>query len=259
MIAGGDAADPGSAGANFFYTPQFAQQRKASDLTIGYAPVDFEEWADEPTRAGFRAALDVVKTLGYTIKEVEIPDFPYGALASTIIAAESASIFEDFIRSGKVDELADHRQVAGFKAALEMPSLDYLKAMRVRALVQQAFKSLFLDVDLLLAPSRLGVATKVGGPLDGSGGGPEPARPKSRGLNGIIPAGNLAGLPAMSLPCGFVDGLPIGISLVARPLHENLLIAAGKAFQAKTDWHKRTPKIEKLADKNDDLYTIDIY
>ncbi len=242
VIAGGDSEDPGSAGANFFYTPQFA--RKASDLTIGYAPVDFDEWADESTRAGFKAALDVVKTLGYTIKEVEIPDFPYGALTGTIIAAESASIFEDLIRSGQVDQLADHRQAAGFKAALETPAVDYLKAMRVRALVQQAFKDLFLDVDLLLAPSRLSVATKVGDPLDGSGGGPEPARPKSRGLNGIIPAGNLAGLPAISLPCGFANNLPIGISFVARPLHENLLIAAGKAFQSKTDWHRRNPKVD---------------
>ena len=54
VIAGGDSDDPGSAGANFFYTPQFA--RKASDLTIGYAPVDFDEWADESTRAGFQGS-----------------------------------------------------------------------------------------------------------------------------------------------------------------------------------------------------------
>ncbi len=241
-IAGGDTADPGSAGAGFFYTPQFT--RKAQDLTIGYAPIDFAEWADEPTRAGFRAALDVVKSLGYKLKEVEIPDFPYGALTSTIIAGESASIFEDFIRSGKVDELADYRQAAGFKAALETPAVDYLKAMRVRALVQQALKDLFLDVDMLLAPSRLGVATKIEEALDGSGGGPEPARPKSRGLTGIIPAGNLAGLPAISVPCGFANNLPIGISFVGRGFHENQLIAAGKAFQAQTDWHKRTPKVE---------------
>jgi aspartyl-tRNA(Asn)/glutamyl-tRNA(Gln) amidotransferase subunit A len=241
-IAGGDTSDPGSAGASFYYTPQFA--RKVQDLTIGYAPVDFAEWAEEPARAGFRVALDVVKGLGYKLKEVEIPDFPYGALTGTIIAGESACIFEDFIRSGKVDQLADHRQAAGLKVALETTAVDYLKAMRVRALVQEAFHKLFLDVDILLAPSRLGVATKIEEPLDGSGGGPEPARPKSRGLNGIIPAGNLAGLPAISVPCGFANDLPIGISFVARPFHENLLIAAGKAYQAQTDWHKRKPKVD---------------
>lgn len=242
VIAGADNDDPGSAGSSYYYTPQFT--RKPAELTIGYAPADFEEWADESTRAGFRASLEVVKGLGYKLKEVEIPDFPYGALTSTIIAAESASIFEDLIRSGRVDQLADHRQIAGFKAALETPAVDYLKAMRVRTLVQEAFRNLFIDVDLLLAPSRLSIATKVSEPLDGSGGGPERPRPKSRGLNGIIPAGNLAGLPAISVPCGFANEMPIGLSFVARPFHENLIIAAGKAFQSQTDWHKRTPKVE---------------
>jgi aspartyl-tRNA(Asn)/glutamyl-tRNA(Gln) amidotransferase subunit A len=242
VIAGGDDEDSGSAGASFHYSPQYA--RKPQDVTIGYAPADFQEWASEPARPGLRAALEVVKTLGYKIKEVEIPDFPYGALTSMIIAGESACIFEDLIRSGKVDELADHRQAAGLKVALETPAVDYLKAMRVRSLVQAAFKNLFLDVDILLAPSRLDVAPKVGDPLDGSGGGPEQPKPKSRGLNGIIPAGNLAGLPAISVPCGFANDLPIGISFVGRPFNENQLIAAGKAFQSQTDWHKRTPKIE---------------
>ena len=58
----------------------------------------------------FQAALKLMKSLGMSMKEVEIPDFPYGALVNTIIGAEAASIFEDLIRSGKIDQLADHRQ-----------------------------------------------------------------------------------------------------------------------------------------------------
>ncbi len=96
-ISVADPDDPGSAGKSFYYAPQFAH--KAQELTIGYAPVDFEEYADASTRAAFKAALDVVKGQGYRLKEVEIPDFPYGAMTSTIIAAESASIFEDLIVS----------------------------------------------------------------------------------------------------------------------------------------------------------------
>jgi aspartyl-tRNA(Asn)/glutamyl-tRNA(Gln) amidotransferase subunit A len=60
-------------------------------------------------------------------------------------------------------------------------------------------------------------------------------------LSGLIPAGNLAGLPALSLPCGFANGLPIAISLVGRPFYENQLVAAGVAYQSQTDWHKRKP------------------
>jgi aspartyl-tRNA(Asn)/glutamyl-tRNA(Gln) amidotransferase subunit A len=238
-IAGGDTQDPGSARRNFTYAPQF--QRKPQEITVGFAPVDFSEWPDVPARPGFQAALEVVRSLGYQMKEVELPEFPYGALVNTIIGGEAASIFEDLIRSGKVDQLADKRQIAGLKAYLDIPATEYLRAMRVRALVKAAFRDLFLNVDVLLAPTRLGVATKVSEPLDAGGGGPVPAK---RGFLGLIPAGNLAGLPAISLPCGFAEGLPIGISLVARPFYENQLIAMGRAFQSVTDWHKRRPPME---------------
>ncbi len=239
VIAGNDYEDPGSAGKSFHYAPQFA--RKPDEITIGYAPIDFDEFADPVTRAGLNDALKLVKSMGMSFKEVEIPDFPYSALTGTIIAAEAASIFEDFLRSGKVDELADHRQAQGLKAGLDMPVTEYLRAMRVRALVQQAFKDLFLNVDFLLAPTRLTTASKVTDRLDG--GATPSTPPKSRGLSGLIPAGNLAGLPAISLPCGFAGGLPIAISVVGRPFYENQLIAIGKAFQSHTDWHRRRPPV----------------
>jgi len=238
VIAGADYGDPGSAGKSFHYAPQFA--RKPEEITIGYAPIDFDE-SDPALRDGFQEALKVVKSLGMSTKEVEIPDFPYGALVSMIIGAEAGSIFEELIRSGKVDELADHRQAQGLKAGLEIPATEYLRAMRVRALAQEAFRDLFFNVDFLLAPTRDTTASKITDALD-AGSAPA-AKPKSRGLNGLIPAGNLAGLPAISLPCGFAGGLPIAISVVGRPFYENQLIAIGKAFQSHTDWHRRRPPV----------------
>jgi len=237
VIAGPDEDDPGSAGKSFRYAPQYA--KPASHLTIGYAPSDFEQ-AAASVRAGLEEALRVVKAMGATIKEVEIPEFPYGALTSTIIGAEAGSIFEELIRSGKVNELADHAQAQGLKAGLEISAADYLRAMRVRALVQEAFRDLFGGVDVLLAPTRPAVASKISDPLDRGA----PASPGAkRGLNGLIPAGNLAGLPALSLPCGLAEGLPIAISLVGRPFSENQLIALGKTFQAQTDWHRKRPPV----------------
>jgi aspartyl-tRNA(Asn)/glutamyl-tRNA(Gln) amidotransferase subunit A len=237
-IAGGDYDDPGSAGKSFYYQPQFA--RKPKDVTVGYAPADFEEWAEPSARPDLQAALTAVKSMGVQLKEVELPDFPYGAILSTVLNGEMGSIFEDLIRTGKVNELADKRQIAGMKASLELPATEYLRAMRVRALVQNAIRELFLDVDVLLAPCRMGPAPKVTERLDAPSDRP---RPQSRGLNGLVPAGNLAGLPAISLPCGFAEKMPVAISFVGRPFSENQLIAIGAAYQSQTDWHKRQPPV----------------
>jgi aspartyl-tRNA(Asn)/glutamyl-tRNA(Gln) amidotransferase subunit A len=239
-IAGPDAEDPGSSRKGFAYVPQF--DRKLTDLTIGYAPVDFER-AVPAAQAAFQAALEVMKGLGAKLKEVEIPDFPYGALVETVIGAEAASIFEDFIRGEKIEQMADAAQAASLKAALEIPAVDYLKAMRIRSLVRAAFRELFYDLDMLLTPSRLAPAPRIS---DGLGRGDGRTVSGGRGLSEIIPAGNLAGLPAISLPCGFADGLPLGISLIGRAWFENHLISVGRAFQAQTDWHKRQPLLGQV-------------
>jgi len=240
VIAGADPEDPGSADKNFHYVPEYA--RKPAEMTVGYAPVDFEEYAEPAARAGFNAALEVIKGTGVHLKEIEIPDFPYGPTLSTILNGEMGSIFETLIKSGKVDELADKRQIAGMKASLELPAVEYLRAMRIRSLIQEKFRELFIDIDLLLTPSRMGPASKVTERLDG-GAALDAPRPKSRGLSTLIPAGNLCGLPAISLPCGFADQMPIAISLVGRPYYENELIGLGSVFQKQTDWHRKRPPV----------------
>jgi aspartyl-tRNA(Asn)/glutamyl-tRNA(Gln) amidotransferase subunit A len=239
-IAGGDDGDPMSAGKGFHYAPQFARPMK--DYTVGYAKVDWEEWAEPETRKAFGEALAALRAVGVKLKEVELPDFPYGPLVSTIIQGEAASIFEELIASGKVDELADPKQIEGLKAAGELSAKEYLKAMRVRRLVQAAFREFFYEMDMIVSPSRFHVANAVDDALDQPRGeAPPPTR--KRGLAAHIPAGNLAGLPALSLPCGLVNGLPIGITLMGRAFTENALIAVGKAFQAATNWHKQRPKV----------------
>ena len=233
-IAGADAEDPGSAHKGFTYTPQF--DRKASDLTVGYSPADFNEVPSD-ARQAFDGALETIKKLGVKLKEISLPRFPYGALIETIIGAEAASIFEDIIRDGRVDQLADPVQAASLKAAVEIPAVDYLKAMRIRSQVRQAFRDLlYKDVDMLLGPARSAPAP----PAVAANGGRVSLMAGTRGSD-LIPAGNLAGLPAISLPCGFAGGLPVAISFVGRPFFDNHVIGIGRAFQAQTDWHRRKP------------------
>jgi aspartyl-tRNA(Asn)/glutamyl-tRNA(Gln) amidotransferase subunit A len=238
-IAGPDSADPGSAHKSFYYTPQY--YRPSKSLRVGYALVDFAEWAQPAARPAFDQALAVVRELGIQLVETKLPDLPYSALASTIISAEGASIFEPLISSGKVNELADARQIAGLKAGLEIPARDYLKAMRIRTEVQHEFRRIFADVDLLLSPCRFGPAPQISEPLDKLASEP---RPKDAGMSALIPAGNLAGLPALSLPCGFVDGLPVAIQLVGPAFSENVLLTLGKDFQIRSDWHRKRPRVE---------------
>jgi aspartyl-tRNA(Asn)/glutamyl-tRNA(Gln) amidotransferase subunit A len=218
-IAGSDAQDPASAGKSFYYTPQYS--RKLSDLKVAF--VGFE--AASPV---FASAMQAIRQTGVQVADAKLPDFPYGALAGTIIAAEVSSAFESLITSGKVDQLADAQQIAGLRAGLEIPAKDYLKAMRIRSLVKQKFHELFADIDVIVAPSRNGIAPKISDIQSARG-------------NALIPAGNLAGLPALSIPCGFEDNLPLALQLVGPAFTENTLLALGREFQSRTDWHKRRP------------------
>lgn len=236
-IAGSDPKDPGSAGKSFYYTPQY--YRKMKDLRIGFAPGDFTDWVQPSARPAFEQALAVIRETGARMVEVKFPDLPYGLLTGTIISAEGSAIFESLITSGKVDQLADQKQIAGLKAGLEVPAKDYLKAMRIRTLVQHEIRKIFAEVDVLLAPSRYGPASKVTDPLDRRAS--DRPVPKTPGLMSLIPAGNLAGIPALSLPCGFAENLPVAIQLVGPPFSENMLIAVGKDFQSRTDWHHKRP------------------
>ena len=240
-IAGGDSDDPGSAHKSFYYTPQFARDLK--DIRIGFAPSDFSEGVDPAARADYAKAIETIRSLGVEVAETEVklPEFPYGAVISTIISSEGSAVFEPLIKSGGVDQLADQHQIAGLKVGLEISAKDYLKAMRIRALIQEAFRDTLSTVDVLIAPTRYDPAPKITQPLDRrTSDRPVPTTP---GLSALIPAGNLAGLPALSIPCGFANGMPMGLQLVGTPFSENLLLAIGKTFQERTDWHKRRPTI----------------
>src|SRR5439155_21599696 len=167
------------AGKSFYYAPEFA--RKMPEIHVGYAPIDFSEWAEPSARPAFEKALADIRALGVTLVETKLPDLPYGPVVATVIAAEGGSVFEPLIRSGKVDELADKKQIAGLKASLGITAADYLKAMRIRSDMKQVFRKMFAEVDVLLAPSRYGPASKLSDPLDR--GITDRPVPKTLGMN----------------------------------------------------------------------------
>ncbi len=237
-IAGPDANDPSSAGRSFRFDGRAAPAMKS--LRVGFAEVDFERWPAPGARQALGSALAVLRDSGVRMAPMSLPEMPYGAAASTIISAEAASVFEDLIRSERLEQLADERQKAGLRAGLAVTATEYLKAMRIRRIVQRKLRELFEQVDVLLAPSIPGTAPRIEDPLDRSSG-QEPAEP---GNQQLLAASNLAGLPALSLPCGFAEnGLPVAIQMVARAHNEAVLVALGKEFQRRTDWHLRRPPV----------------
>ncbi len=194
VLAGGDHEDPGSAGKNFYYAPQFA--RPFHQLKVGYSPAEFDG-AEENARPALRAALDVVRSFGVQLVEKELPKLPYNDTVFTLISAEAGHEFRELIESGKVEELADQQQIEGLKKSLGVSAADYLKARDAQREITEAFSKLLYEVDVYLSPSRMGAANSAHQPF---------AQQQSKsGRSSIIAASNAAGVPALSVPCGFAD------------------------------------------------------
>jgi aspartyl-tRNA(Asn)/glutamyl-tRNA(Gln) amidotransferase subunit A len=109
-----------------------------------------------------------------------------------------------------------------------------LKAQKVRRLITDDFRAAFQQVDLLIGPTTPTPAFDIGAKIDD---------PVTMYLNDIYTIGaNLAGLPGLSMPCGFIEGLPMGVQLMGPHFSEGRLLAAAHQYQLATDWHLRSPR-----------------
>ncbi len=237
-IAGPDARDASSAGRYFRLDRK--RMPRPSALNVGYAIEDFEESVPFAARAPLKRALEEIMSLGVRMKRVMLPQLPIDAMHRIILKAEGSAVFHDLIHGSRLAKLADRRQQAGLIAGLYVSAKDYLNAMRIRHLLQEEFARIFSKVDVIIAPTRAVPAPTINEPLD-----PE-FRPVPRAGGGItlLLAGNLAGLPALSVPCGFTKThLPLGVQLVGRPFEEGALISLGMVYQAITNWHRLVPPV----------------
>jgi aspartyl-tRNA(Asn)/glutamyl-tRNA(Gln) amidotransferase subunit A len=232
-ISGRDPKDPSSVARKFTYeAPLFPTRR----LRVGIVKGALDSVQPE-VRKNFEEAVDVLKRHADIEPDVALPDLPYGPVVGIIVNAEGASAFRDLIESGRLAELQNPRDRIGGYVGMTVLAVDYLQAQRVRTRIRLALDELLSRYDALIAPTRATVAYPIGVEFEraypGVGGGPP-----------LIPAGNAAGVPALSIPNGFGQaGLPTALHLMGRAFSEATLIALANAYQRETEWHRQRPPL----------------
>jgi aspartyl-tRNA(Asn)/glutamyl-tRNA(Gln) amidotransferase subunit A len=227
-------------------------------IKIGIAIEMFGEGMDAEVRAAIDAAIEVYKGIGAEIREVSLPHSKYTIACYYIICtAEASSNLARFdgVRYGHRAAASDYIDMysatreEGFGAevkrrimlgtyALSSGYYDayYAKALKVRTLIKNDFLAAFKDCDVILSPTSPTPAFKIGEKSDD---------PLTMYLADIYTtSANLAGIPAISIPCGFSkSGLPIGLQLMAPHFSESRLLQIAQAYQSRTEYHLRSPAV----------------
>ena len=184
-----------------------------------------------------RAGVATLAELGATVEPVEVPMLAEaGTIKQLQMLPEATNVHLEWMRTRLADYGADVR--ARLLAGLFLPATAYVTGLRARRVYCDGVNRLFERFDVLAAPAMPIVAPRIGENEVELHGERTPFR------LAVIPFNSpwsLAGLPVLSVPCGFVDGLPVGLALVGRRRAEETVLRAGHAFQRATDWHDRSP------------------
>ena len=217
--------------AAFTYSP--AADLRSRPLRVGWLTNAWKE-VDPGVKKALDAAHKVLLQHFPSVRAASLPEGPWEDAANVVLSSEVSSAFFDLIRSGRVKELSDPKgQIAGY-VNLTISGADYNTALRLRELLQGKMTELFDSYDVLATASLPVPATPLNLDLDKGLSFPDP-------LGGI---GNLCGLPALSVPCGFTEKkLPVGLQFVARAGDDVAVLEAGKTFQQHTDWHRKHPTV----------------
>ena len=258
-LVGHDPLDSTSAKRDF---PDFTKSAKKKDikkLVVGVPQEYFAEGLDSEVSEKIQDAIEVFERIGGKIQEVTLPSTEQAIATYYLIAtAEASSNLARYdgvkygFRAKECKELAEmyhstrsqgfgpevKRRIMLGTYALSAGYYDafYAKAQAVRTLIQRDFEAVFQEVDFLVSPVMPTPAFRLGERLED---------PLQMYLSDIytIPA-SLAGLPAISLPCGLSSkGLPIGLQLMGRPFEENIVLRAAFAYEQATNWRSKRPII----------------
>ncbi len=234
-IAGYDPLDPGSLAEHLTRNSngsRYIREARPRPLRVGW-PVNQWKKMSPGIESAVKTARDVLAKHGMELHEMRLPEGPWEQAAATIIGVEAATAFDQLIESGRVSLLNDPAGRIGGYVAKQIPASDFIRANRVRAICQKKMAEIFEKVEVLACASLPAIATKLEANLD-------EALDFSDPIGGI---GNMCGLPAISVPCGFDQGKPVGIQFIGPALGEDKVLTAATLFQQHSDWHRKRPPL----------------
>jgi len=205
-----------------------------------------------------RTAINKLEELGAMVDEVSLPHTRYALAAYYIIAPseamanlarydgvkygfsypDAATMWEAMEKTrqyGFGPEVKRRIMLGTYALSAGYYDAYYVKAQKVRTLIRREFDEVFEKLDALVTPTSPTVPFKIGEKVDD---------PMQMYLSDVctLPI-NIAGVPAISIPAGFADGLPIGMQIIGKPFSEETILKIAHAYQQATDWHKRRPNI----------------
>jgi aspartyl-tRNA(Asn)/glutamyl-tRNA(Gln) amidotransferase subunit A len=258
VIAGHDPRDSTSVNKP---APAYRQtvEEPVKPLTIGVAREYFGKGLDAEVERGVAAALKLYEDLGAEVKEVSLPHSSYAIAVYYVVATAEASsnlarydgvhfghrsaahdnlihMYSKSRGEGFGSEVKRRIMLGTYALSSGYKDAYYVKALQVRRLIRDDFDKAFAQCDVVMGPTSPTPAFKVG---------ERTADPLAMYLSDIYTiSANLAGIPGLSIPCGFnKGGLPIGLQIQAPPFEEEKLLRVARMYERATDWHTRRPKL----------------
>lgn len=239
-ISGGDSHDSNAQTEGFISTKNFENLK---GVKFGIPKEYFGEGLDKEVEKVIKISISKLKELGAQAVEVSLPNTRYGIASYYILMASevSANLARfDGIRFGSEredfgEEVKRRIMLGTFALSSGYYDAYFEKAARVRTLIKKDFEEAFRKCDVIVGPVSPTVAWNLGEKVDD---------PLTMYLSDAytVPA-SLAGIPGLSVPCGFVNGLPVGLQILGKYMDEDTILAVGEVYEQATDWHKQKPKI----------------
>lgn len=254
VIQGEDPLDATSV-ASEVVPAELLSEASFKGMRFGVPKEYFIDGMDPDVETSVREAIDVIKQNGGEIVEISLPLTEYALPAYYIIQPAEASsnlgrydgmrygtraqgvpLWESYMKErgrGFGKEVKRRIMLGTFILSAGYYDAFYKKALAVRSALMTEFKNAFQDVDVIVCPTSPSVAWNLGEKFDD---------PIAMYLADVYTsAANITGIPGISVPCGFSNGLPIGLQFLANNMQDEKILRAAAAYQSLTDWHEKTP------------------